>query len=158
MIRYAVTMLGFSGAHQKSSGSTTLLPSTRKASTSPKFEGLNACAPRCRIRYLESSDTAATRANTYQPCQDQWSPRSIPTSRRIRATPLPVSMALAGHTSCRLVRRTQATSITAQVRMAARIWGTETRNPRATWPRTWMETITKAKWSRGSRALGRTTG
>jgi hypothetical protein len=67
-------------------------------------------------------------------------------------------MALAGHTSCRLFQKTHPTSITAQVRMAERSWGTETRKPRAVWPRTWIETITMARWSRGSRALGRTTG
>ena len=35
-----------SGDHQKSSGSTRVLPSKRKAATSPMFDGLNTCEPR----------------------------------------------------------------------------------------------------------------
>ena len=47
-------------------------------------------------------------------------------TRRISATPLPVSIALAGHTNARCARNVIATSMTAHVRMAARICGTLT--------------------------------
>src|SRR3954447_6173642 len=76
----------------------------------------------------------------------------------IRATPLPVSIALAGQTNARLARNVSATSITAQVRIAARICGTLTRKWSAIWPRTWTLMITAATWSLGSRTLGRTRG
>src|SRR5262245_6297991 len=49
-------------------------------------------------------------------------------------------------------------SMTAQTAIADRICGTETRKPSPNCPRTWIETITAARWSRGSRMLGRTTG
>ena len=60
MIASTSTSHGDVGPHQNSSGSVRLLPSTRKKSTSPKFDGLKMCRPRKRIRYLESSETAAT--------------------------------------------------------------------------------------------------
>ena len=41
MTAYAATIAEPNGAHQKSSGSTRPLPSTRKAATSAMFEGLN---------------------------------------------------------------------------------------------------------------------
>ena len=50
------------GPHQKSSGSARPLPRIRKQRTSPKFDGLKTCAPRRRITYFESSDTAAVAA------------------------------------------------------------------------------------------------
>ncbi len=74
------------------------------------------------------------------------------------ATPLPVSIALAGHTNDRLCRNVKVISITAQVRIAARICGTLTRKSSTTWPRTWMVMITVATWSRGSRRVGRISG
>ena len=82
----------------------------------------------------------------------------VPTTRRIRATPLPVSIALAGHTNARDWLKVSATSMTKQVRIAARICGTVTRNPRPTCPRTWIVMMTAATWSRGSRMLGSTSG
>ena len=48
--------------------------------------------------------------------------------------------------------------MTAQVRIAARIWGTLTRKCSPTWPRTWIVMITAATCSRGSRMLGRISG
>ena len=105
-----------------------------------------------------SSDSPATSANTYQPRQLQWSSLCMSLRRRISATPLPVSMALAGQTSVPVLWRVHPTSITAQTRIATRIWGTDTRNPSATWPRTWIEMITAARWSRGSRMFGATNG
>ena len=82
----------------------------------------------------------------------------VPTTRRIRATPLPVSIADAGHTNALLDRNVRAISMTAVVRIAARIWGTLTRKCSPTWPRTWIVMITAATWSRGSRMLGRISG
>ena len=74
------------------------------------------------------------------------------------ATPLPVNIALAGHTKDRLVRKVRATSRTAQVRIAARICGTLTWKRSPTCPRTWIVMMTAATCSRGSRVFGRTTG
>ncbi len=78
------------------------------------------------MRYLVDSENAATPANTYQACVLQWSPGGVPGTRRMSATPLPVSMALAGHTKDRWLRNVSATSMSAHVRMAARICGTLT--------------------------------
>ena len=120
---YAAIIGRLSGAHQKSRGSTRALPSTRNATTSPMFDGLNTCEPRYLMTYLVSSETPATTANTYQsPVYQGWS-AGVPTTRRISATPLPVSIALAGHTKDRLCRNVIATSSTAQVMIAARICG-----------------------------------
>ena len=86
-----------------------------------------------------------------------WS-GGVPTTRRIRATPLPVSIALAGQTKDRVWRNVMATSMMAQVRIAARICGTLTRKCSPTWPRTWTVMITAATCSRGSRMFGRNSG
>ena len=88
----------------------------------------------------------------------QGSSGGVPTTRRMSATPLPVSIALAGQTKDRVWRKVRATSMTAQVRIAARICGTLTRKCRPTWPRTWIVMMTAATCSRGSRMLGRTSG
>ena len=74
------------------------------------------------------------------------------------ATPLPVSIALAGQTNARRARNVSATSRAAHVRIAARICGTLTWNPSPTCPRTWIVMMTAATCSRGSRVLGRITG
>src|SRR5258705_13470525 len=113
-----------SGAHQKSSGSTRVEPSTRNATTSPMFDGLKTCVPRYLMTYLERSDRPATTAKTYQPEVLQGWPAGVPTTRRISATPLPVSIALAGQTNARLWEKGIAISRIAHVRIAARIWGT----------------------------------
>ena len=80
------------------------------------------------MRYFVDSENAATPANTHHAWVLQWSPAGVPGTRRISATPLPVSIALAGHTNARWRRNVIATSMTAQVRMAARICGTLTWN------------------------------
>ncbi len=76
----------------------------------------------------------------------------------MRATPLPVNIALAGHTSERVWRRVTATSMTAHVRTAARICGTLTWKCKPTWPKTWSVIVTAATCRRGSRNFGSTTG
>ena len=124
MTAYAASIPRFSGAHQKSNGSTRVLPSTMKARTSPMLDGLNTWDPWNRMRYFVSRESAATPANTYQPWVLQWSPGGVLGTRRISATPLPVSIALAGHTIARFDRNVNATSMIAQVTMAARISGT----------------------------------
>ena len=88
----------------------------------------------------------------------QWSFGGVVGTRRISATPLPVSIALAGHTNDRLERKVSATSRIAHVPIAARICGTLTWNRSDTWPRTWIVTMTAATCSRESRMLGSTTG
>ena len=82
----------------------------------------------------------------------------VPTTRRMSATPLPVSMALAGHTNACDERKVSATSMIAQVMIDARICGMLTRKWSPTCPRTWIVMITAATCSRGSRMLGRNTG
>ena len=82
----------------------------------------------------------------------------MPITRKISATPLPVSMALAGHTNDRELTNVHVTSITAHVRMATRICTTDTRNPRTVWPRMWIEMMTAARCKRGSRIDGSTSG
>ena len=59
-------------------------------------------------------------------------------TRRMSATPLPVSIALAGQTKDRLRRKVSVTSRIARVRIAARICGTLTWKCSPTCPRTWM--------------------
>ena len=71
MIRYAAAIQTPNGAHQKSSGSTRVLPRTTNATTSPTLDGLNTCEPRYLITYFVSRESPATMANRYQPCQLQ---------------------------------------------------------------------------------------
>src|SRR5436305_2233811 len=64
---YAAIIQGFSGAHQKSSGSTRDVPRTTNVTTSPMFDGLKTCEPRYRMTYFESSERPATAAYSHQP-------------------------------------------------------------------------------------------
>ena len=128
------------------------------ATTSPKFDGLNTCEPRYWMTYLLRSEKPATPAKMYQASVFHGSPAGVPTTRRMSATPLPVSIALAGQTKARLFRKVRVTSMIAQVRIAARICGTLTRKSSATWPRTWIVMITAATCRRGSRTFGRING
>src|SRR4029079_10662174 len=155
---YAAIIQTLSGAHQKSSGSTRVLPSTMNATTSPMFDGVKTCETRYLITYFVRRENAATPAKTHHESVFHGWSGGVPTTRRIRATPLPVSIALAGQTNVRVERNVSATSITAVVRIAARICGMLTRKWRPTWPRTWTVMITAATWSRGSRIFGRISG
>ena len=146
------------GPHQNSSGSASSGPSSRKQSTSPKFDGLKMWRPRNWIRYLERSDTAAVPAKIHQPFMLHQSPCSVPGTRRMKATPFPVRSALAGHMSTCCRRRAIPTSSTAHVSRETRICAIESRNSNATCPSTCSETITAARWSRGSRHDGSSTG
>ena len=110
------------------------------------------------MTYLVSSEKAATPANMYQACVLQWSPGGVPGTRRISATPLPVNIALAGHTRERVRRKVTATSMIAQVRIADRICGTLTQKRSPTCPSTWIVMMTDATCSRGSLIFGRITG
>ena len=76
----------------------------------------------------------------------------------MRATPLPVSMALAGHTKARRERKVIISSTRAQERMEARIWGTLSWKWRPSWPMAWTESVTAATWSRASVIRGGNTG
>ncbi len=146
------------GPHQKSRGSARPEPSSRKHATSPKLDGLKTCRPRKRIRYFDSSEIAAVPAKIHHPCRLHQSPCSVPGTRRMNATPLPVSMALAGHMITRCCRTVIATSSTAQVRIEIRICAIESWKSKATCPRTCNDTITPARCRRGSRRLGSSTG
>jgi hypothetical protein len=116
----------FSGAHQKSSGSTRVLPNTTNTTTNPMFDGLKTWLPRYRMTYFVRSEKAATPANTYHAWVVHGSSSGVSGTRRMSATPLPVSIALAGHTNDRVLRNVSATSRIAQVRIDARICGTLT--------------------------------
>jgi uncharacterized protein GlcG (DUF336 family) len=76
----------------------------------------------------------------------------------MNATPLPVSIALAGHMSTRCLRIAIATSSSAQVATDRRICAIETRKWNSTWPSTCSVVITTARCSRGSLSFGSTTG
>ncbi len=131
---YAAIIQAFNGDHQKSSGSTRVLPRSTNAPTNPMLDGLKMCEPLYLMTYFVRSERPATPAKTYQPSVVQWSPGAVPT-RRISATPLPVSIALAGQTNARDWRKVSAISMAAQVRMAARICGMLTPNPSPSWPK-----------------------
>ena len=146
------------GPHQNSSGSASSGPSRRKQSTRPKFEGLKTCRPRNWIRYFDSSDTAAVPAKIHQPFMLHQSPCSVPGTRRMKATPLPVRSALAGHMITFWRRNAIPTSSTAAVRSDTRIWAIESRNSNATCPSTCSEMITAARCSRGSLSFGSRIG
>ena len=146
------------GPHQKSSGSACSGPSNRKQRTSPKFDGLKTCEPRNLITYFESSEIAAVPAKIHQPFMLHQSPCSVPGTRRMNATPFPVSSALAGHMSTRCVRNVIPISSTAQVSTETRIWAIERLKPNEVCPRTCSEMITAARCSRGSRTVGNSTG
>ena len=142
------------GPHQKSSGSARVSPSTRKQRTSPKFEGLKTWRPRQRIRCFDRSETAAVPAKIHAPWRLHQSPCGVPGTRRMNATPLPVSSALAGHMSTCWRKKAMPTSSTAHVPIATRIWAIERLKPNAVWPRTCSVMITAARWRRGSRNVG----
>ncbi len=80
------------------------------------MDGLKTCRPRKRIRYFDSSEIAAVPAKIHHPCMLHQSPCSVPGTRRMNATPFPVSRALAGHMITCCCRKVIATSSTAQVR------------------------------------------
>ena len=66
--------------------------------TSPKFDGLKTCRPRNADHVLrEQRRRRRSPAKIHQPCRLHQSPCSVPGTRRMKATPLPVSRALAGH-------------------------------------------------------------
>ncbi len=68
------------------------------------------------------------------------------------------SIALAGHAMTRSFHNVMPTSSSADVRIAARIWATESSKSSATWPSTCNVMITLATCSRGSRMEGNTSG
>ena len=76
----------------------------------------------------------------------------------MKATPLPVSSALAGQRITCCFRKAIPTSITAQVNSATRICAIDSLKSKATCPRIWSEMITAARCSRGSRSLGSRIG
>ena len=146
------------GPHQKSSGSARSLPSNRKQSTSPMFDGLKTWLPRHLIAYFERSETAAVTMKIHHPFVLHQSPWRVPGTRKMNATPLPVSIALAGHIRTCCLRKVIAISSTAQVSTEMRIWAIETRNWKTVWPSTWSVVITTARCSLGSLGFGSKTG
>ena len=82
----------------------------------------------------------------------------VPGTRRMNATPLPVSIALAGHIRTCCLRNVIATSRTAHVSSEIRICAIETRKVKAVCPSTCSVVITAARCSRGSLSVGSSTG
>ena len=146
------------GPHQKSSGAARLRPSTRKQTTRPMFDGLKMCSPRQRMTYFESSEIAAVPTKIHHPRVLHQSPCAVPGTRRTKATPLPVSMALAGQRMTRWERIAIATSSRAEVPSASRICAMETSKWKPICPITWSEVIVAARWRRGSPSFGSSTG
>ena len=64
--------------------------------TRPKFDGLKTCWRRHRTTYFERSATPAVATKIHQPSMLHQSPCTALGRRRTKATPLPVSSALAG--------------------------------------------------------------
>ena len=122
------------------------------------FDGLKMCSPRHLSTCLESSETAAVPAKIHHPRSVHQSPCCVPGTRRTKATPLPVSSALAGQRRTRWVRKAIATSSTAQVPSETRICAIESEKWKPTWPITCSEVIVAARCRRGSRSRGSSTG
>ena len=158
MIASAIASQADIGPHQKSSGAARVRPRMRKQRTRPMFDGLKMCSPRHLITYFESSETAAVPTKIHQPFRLHQSPCTVPGTRRTNATPLPVSVALAGQRRTCCWRIAIATSSTAQVPIASRICAIESSKWNPIWPMTWSEMITAARWSRGSLSFGSSTG
>ncbi len=89
------------------------------------LDGLKMCSPRQRITCFESSETAAVPTKIHQPRRLHQSPWTVPGTRRTNATPLPVSVALAGQRMTCWERIAIATSSTAQVPIERRICAIE---------------------------------
>ena len=105
------------------------------------FDGLKMWWPRHLIRYFESSETAAVPAKIHHPFMLHQSPCCVPGTRRMKATPLPVRSALAGHMSTCCLRTVIAISSTAQVRSETRIWAIESWKWNPTCPITCSDVI-----------------
>ena len=146
------------GPHQKSSGAARVRPSARKQMTSPMLDGLKTCSPRQRMTYLERSEMAAVPTKIHQPRRLHQSPCAVPGTRRTKATPLPVSIALAGQRMTCWLRNAIAISSSAQVPSARRICAIETSKWKPTCPITCSDVMVAARCSRGSRSFGRSTG
>ena len=110
------------------------------------------------MKYFDNSDTAAVPAKMYQPFMLHQSPCCVPGTRRMKATPFPVSIALAGHIRTCWRWKVIANSRMKQVPIATRICAIDRRKSNATWPSTCSEMITAARCSRGSVSFGRMTG
>ena len=144
-------------AHHKSSGLTRFEPRSTKHSSSPMLDGLKTCRSPTRMTYFETTDTAAVAAKIHAPCRLHHWPCWVPATRRMNATLLPVSNALAGQTMAPRSQNVITTSRTAAVTMAVRICAIETLKPKMVWPRTCNERMTPASCRRGSRLDGNVT-
>ena len=115
------------GPHQKSSGSARVRPRIRKQRTSPMFDGLKTCAAAPHDHVLR--EQRDRRGAGEDPPAAQAPPvavRACPGTRRMNATPLPVSIALAGHMRTCCCRNAIPTSSTAHVASEMRICAIET--------------------------------
>ena len=158
MMTSAATMPGDTGPHQRSCGSAYFEPRIRKHTTSPRFDGLNRCRSPTRITYFERSEIAATAAKIGAPRRLHQSPCSVPGTRRMKATPLPVSSALAGHMITRRCQNAIDDSSTAQVKSETRICAIDRSKPSTVCPSACSEKITDARCRRGSVSFGSSNG
>src|SRR5579862_2026790 len=158
MMTSAATSQPDIGPHQKSSGAARPRPRMRKQRTRPMLDGLKMCSPRQRITCFERSETAAVPTKIHQPRGVHQSPCAVPGTRSTKATPLPVSIALAGQRMTRWLQNAIATSSSAHVASDRRICAIETSKWKPIWPMTCSEVIVAARCSRGSRSFGRRTG
>ena len=106
------------------------------------------------MRYFVSSENAATPANTHHAWVLQWSSTGVPGTRRISATPLPVSIALAGHTNARrCAERDRHLDDRAREDRGEDLRHADLEAAASTCPRTWIVMMTAATCRRGSLEL-----
>jgi len=117
-----------------------------------------ASPPGHRITYFESNETAAVPAKIHQPRRLHQSPCAVPGTRRTKATPLPVRSALAGQRITRRLRNAITISRSAHVPTERTICAIESWKWKPTWPITCSDVIVTARWRRGSRSFGSSTG
>ncbi len=116
------------------------------------------CCPRYRMKYLEAIERTTASTKTPAPRRLHHWPWTVPGTRRMKATLLPVSSPLAGHITTWSRKKATTNSISAAAARQTRICAIETRKPSTVWPRIWSVKMTAATWSRGSARLGSRTG
>jgi hypothetical protein len=110
------------------------------------------------VTYFDSTATAAVEAKIGQPRVLHQSPCSVPGTRMISATPLPVSNAEAGHAMMPCSHATSTRSSPPATPIEIKIWAIDRLKPSTVWPRICTLMITAATARRGSPRLGSATG
>jgi hypothetical protein len=102
-----------------------------------------------RVTYLDNTATAAVAAKIGQPLVLHQSPCSVPGTRMISATPLPVSRAEAGQAITPRSQAVNTRSSPPATPREMRIWAIDRLKPSTVWPRTWTLMMIAATTSRG---------